>query len=395
LLNTSALRATGEVYVNAITTAHLIKVWLREMPQRLLSSVPKGVLLSSGTEAEILAMVEKYIPANYQDLIWWLCDLLIEVALREKTNRMNPVSLSVCVGPNLFEADDSPNASPMEAIMLSQRAVNVLYRLLIHRQRDWDVYNNSEYSELDNVIRPDARMTSESPTAGSFQLELPTVVEAAPSRAPTFASTSVKIQEVAETGPAVAGAEEGSRKTYSGNRNQRLGGWMLKELAALLPGESVPAATANGAHLLPPLVVPDVLPEADGCETTLPASVIISNSPDILGDVESSEEAALLAEAWTSETLEASGIGASDAFHDDDDVHGYEDEYFDELDELDEEEEGDDQEEKAGSETSHPDAGDDASPVEDEGLLTPPSSPLAREETASPNTEGKDDERGY
>lgn len=118
--------------VSALAAAHCIKVFLRELqPAKVFQSVPTEPLLAVNTAAECAALVARHLPPPMQTLLAWLVDTLAETAEYEPFNRMGGKALAVCVSPNLLDTDVSNAAvNPMTALMCSQKAVQVLARLI-------------------------------------------------------------------------------------------------------------------------------------------------------------------------------------------------------------------------------------------------------------------------
>jgi hypothetical protein len=86
--------------------ATAIKIFFRELPQPLLSAIPTETLLQCASEAECGAAVEKYLSPHAYVLLQWLVDLARKVAAHEAENKMNAKALAICLGPNLFIADE-------------------------------------------------------------------------------------------------------------------------------------------------------------------------------------------------------------------------------------------------------------------------------------------------
>jgi len=118
---------------SAVAAAHCIKVFLRELPAKLLTAIPTEALLAASSEAECVAVVERYLAPPAAVLLAWAVDLLAVAARHAPASKMSAGNLAVCVGPNLFETDERVN--PMEALMTSQKAVNLLSRLITARAR--------------------------------------------------------------------------------------------------------------------------------------------------------------------------------------------------------------------------------------------------------------------
>jgi len=122
--------AAAAALTNPIAVAHMIKVFLRELPSPLFSAIPTETLLAATSEDECLALIGWLTPpATY--IFAWLVDLFVEVARYEAQNKMTHLNLAVCTGPNLFAGDEAVN--PMQALIGSQRAVQALFRVISAR----------------------------------------------------------------------------------------------------------------------------------------------------------------------------------------------------------------------------------------------------------------------
>jgi hypothetical protein len=132
-LNEGRFRPDAPTACSGVAAAHMIKVFLRELPQPVLSAVPTEVLLAASTEAECLAAAARLQPPA-SVVFDWLVDLCAEAAVHEAENRMGAKNLAICLGPNLFVTDEAVN--PMEALMTSQKAVNLLHRVIAARMRE-------------------------------------------------------------------------------------------------------------------------------------------------------------------------------------------------------------------------------------------------------------------
>ena len=133
--------------VSGIAIAHMIKVFLRELPQPLFSAIPTETLLNAMNEEDCISLIGWLTPPS-SIIFAWLVDLLMEVIKYEQYNKMGAKNLAICTGPNLFVTDESVN--PMEALMTSQKAVNALYQIINARalgeQNNRDIF--SEYLGL-------------------------------------------------------------------------------------------------------------------------------------------------------------------------------------------------------------------------------------------------------
>jgi hypothetical protein len=111
---------------SGITTAAMVKVFLRELPSPIFSSIPKEMLLAAVDDPGTLACLD-LVRGPAKTILLWLRDLLVTVASHEGANKMSLKALAICTGPNLFVTDESVN--PLEALMISQKAVALLLRV--------------------------------------------------------------------------------------------------------------------------------------------------------------------------------------------------------------------------------------------------------------------------
>jgi len=115
-----------------ISTAHLVKLFLRELPQPLLGALPVGVLqrLGAGMGDSLSAM--ELLGPREKSILLWLAGLLAATAGKEAQNKMSARNLAICVRPNLFAPDE--NTNPLEALMVSTKCVGLLLNVILHVQ---------------------------------------------------------------------------------------------------------------------------------------------------------------------------------------------------------------------------------------------------------------------
>lgn len=153
---------TGQPHAcTGIAAATMIKVFLRELPSPLFHEVrtlpsspvtlcsaltspslhgrlqiPKEMLLQAQIDdEESVSRAVAYVTGANSVMLRWLVALLVHVSTYSDRNKMSLKALAICTGPNLFYTDESIN--PMEALMISQKAVAFLLRLcmIADRQR--------------------------------------------------------------------------------------------------------------------------------------------------------------------------------------------------------------------------------------------------------------------
>jgi hypothetical protein len=126
-LDAGAFRGAASA-CSGVAAAHMVKLFLRELPRPVLAAVPTEQLLTAAATDGATAAALARLDAPSAALLGWLADLLVETARHEAVNKMGHQNLAICVGPNLFATDASAN--PMEALMASQKAVGLLFRVL-------------------------------------------------------------------------------------------------------------------------------------------------------------------------------------------------------------------------------------------------------------------------
>eukprot|EP00697_Spironema_sp_BW2_P000955 gnl/Spiro4/11307_TR5966_c0_g1_i1.p1 gnl/Spiro4/11307_TR5966_c0_g1~~gnl/Spiro4/11307_TR5966_c0_g1_i1.p1 ORF type:complete len:627 (+),score=115.50 gnl/Spiro4/11307_TR5966_c0_g1_i1:141-1883(+) len=82
------------------TVANLIKIWFRELPDKLLNPVYQS--MDHTDDYTSCYNAYQSLPDPNRDLLAWLLDLLAEVAAHEASNKMNVKNLAVILAPNLF-----------------------------------------------------------------------------------------------------------------------------------------------------------------------------------------------------------------------------------------------------------------------------------------------------
>lgn len=90
------------------TITNLIKVWFRELPERLFDVTVDQVLACQTLEQMQNLFKSASEPA--QQVALWLFDLMSGVVAHKDTNRMNSKKLSIIMAPNLFPSLGSTNA---------------------------------------------------------------------------------------------------------------------------------------------------------------------------------------------------------------------------------------------------------------------------------------------
>mmetsp|Transcript_21586 Transcript_21586/g.52845 ORF Transcript_21586/g.52845 Transcript_21586/m.52845 type:complete len:501 (-) Transcript_21586:350-1852(-) len=104
--------------------ANLIKVWLREMPERLLTGANPIAMQDCKNEKEALDIISTISEPN-QSILLWLLDMMIEVSEFHSENKMSPQNLAIVMAPNLFSSDD---LNPMAALVYSQKVAVFVFK---------------------------------------------------------------------------------------------------------------------------------------------------------------------------------------------------------------------------------------------------------------------------
>eukprot|EP01104_Vermistella_antarctica_P019526 TRINITY_DN7691_c0_g1_i1.p1 TRINITY_DN7691_c0_g1~~TRINITY_DN7691_c0_g1_i1.p1 ORF type:complete len:330 (+),score=63.80 TRINITY_DN7691_c0_g1_i1:356-1345(+) len=112
------------------TLSSLVKIWYRELPKPILNVVPVEAIFNAG---EMHVCVEAYqnMPEPQKSLLDWLCEFLMAFADNSDVNKMTAQNLAIVVAPNLF---DPPSSDPMEGLVLSQKCVQFLHNVLLHKR---------------------------------------------------------------------------------------------------------------------------------------------------------------------------------------------------------------------------------------------------------------------
>jgi hypothetical protein len=80
--------------------SNLIKVWMRELPTRILSIDTESVMNCDSTE-KCLQLMEKVAPER-KEIALWIFDLMCKVVQHQEKNRMTSKKLGLVMAPNLF-----------------------------------------------------------------------------------------------------------------------------------------------------------------------------------------------------------------------------------------------------------------------------------------------------
>lgn len=112
--------------------ACLIKEWFRDLPEPLMSNIPRDVIVNASKHAAgAYAQIMGLLPDPHRSIFLWLLDLLAETSTYESTNRMSPKALAIVLAPNLYTVPS--NSSPMEMMALMDAAVSTVHICLLER----------------------------------------------------------------------------------------------------------------------------------------------------------------------------------------------------------------------------------------------------------------------
>lgn len=110
--------------------ANLIKVWFRDLPDPLLNCVNPDMIEHVSSESEAAKVVQTMAEPN-QSIFLWLCDMCVDIAKFEKTNKMSAGNMAIVVGPNLFNTNQFEN--PMKAMTYSGKVVEFFKHAILWR----------------------------------------------------------------------------------------------------------------------------------------------------------------------------------------------------------------------------------------------------------------------
>merc|ERR1712013_677277 len=118
------------VNVDVNVYATLIKVWFRDLPDPLLNCVNPDMIEHVASKEEASKVVQTMAEPN-QSIFLWLCDMCVEIAKYEKTNKMSAGNMAIVVGPNLFNTNQFEN--PMKAMTYSGKVVEFFKHAILWR----------------------------------------------------------------------------------------------------------------------------------------------------------------------------------------------------------------------------------------------------------------------
>jgi hypothetical protein len=105
-LNESRFKTCADV--NCV--AHLLKVWFRDLPNRLMENVDRAKLQAATCDERAAgALVSSFVDPQ-ATILSWLIDLCVKVASHEDSNKMNSKNLAIVFAPNLGPRIEDPTA---------------------------------------------------------------------------------------------------------------------------------------------------------------------------------------------------------------------------------------------------------------------------------------------
>merc|ERR1719474_2362239 len=134
-IDKGVMNVAEEEKVDVNVYANLIKVWFRDLPDPLLNCVNPD-LIEHVASADEAGKVVKQMPEPSKSIFLWLCDMCVDVAQYEHTNKMGAGNMAIVVGPNLFNLDKIEN--PMKAMTFSGKVVEFFKHAIVWRQKMWE-----------------------------------------------------------------------------------------------------------------------------------------------------------------------------------------------------------------------------------------------------------------
>lgn len=122
-LNENSFTSVEDIHV----ISNLIKVWLRELPHRLLDSAPLSAFVEADNPKQAGDAVQ-LVQDPYQSILLWVLDLCLDVAAFSAKNKMVVTNLAVVFAPNLYSL---PALDPKSDVAAQQMAqINATQRMV-------------------------------------------------------------------------------------------------------------------------------------------------------------------------------------------------------------------------------------------------------------------------
>lgn len=125
-LNEGRFRTCADV--NCIS--HLLKVWCRDLPNRLMEQVDRAKLHDATTDQKAAGSLVSSFVDPQASILSWLIDLCVKVASHEENNKMNSKNLAIVFAPNLGPRIEDPIAEHQ----LIQQITGWMDKAIQHRQ---------------------------------------------------------------------------------------------------------------------------------------------------------------------------------------------------------------------------------------------------------------------
>jgi len=129
-INKGQLAENNEEKIDVNVYANLIKVWFRDLPDPLLNCVNPDLIEHVNNQNDAQNVISQF-PEPNKSIFLWLCDMCVEIAQYEKTNKMGAQNMAIVVGPNLFNTDRFEN--PMKAMTYSGKVVEFFKHAILWR----------------------------------------------------------------------------------------------------------------------------------------------------------------------------------------------------------------------------------------------------------------------
>lgn len=128
--------------------AGLIKAWFRELPSGVLDTLSPEQVMQCQSEEDCSALV-RLLPPTEAALLDWAINLMADVVLEERLNKMNSRNIAMVFAPNMTQMAD-----PLTALMYAVQVMNFLRTLIEKTLKDRED-SLVEPDSVSNLDRPD------------------------------------------------------------------------------------------------------------------------------------------------------------------------------------------------------------------------------------------------
>lgn len=145
---------TFEDTLDLHNVANNLKVWFRDLPVKLLSSVPTETFIemeSGGSAEKIIEM----LPEPNISLLYWLLDLCVTFSMHSEKNKMNPQNLAIVFSPNLTNFED---LEPMKGLSAQRGLSSFLEAAINWRKHNGYTAPVSFEQTLSDITASDLRI---------------------------------------------------------------------------------------------------------------------------------------------------------------------------------------------------------------------------------------------